>query len=277
MLFDLANAPATFQSYINKSLAKKLDIFYNVYLNDILINKGVKRFKNEEAVRWIWEQLQKYGLYTNLKKCRSSTNEVHFSEYIVPLLGVHIEPEQIESIMSWQQLQSILGIQVFIGIVNFYRRFIQNFSAIDGPFTSMLKTYPSSKFSKLAKKGTVKPTTQDLTSFWTKEAKESFRNLRKAFCKEPVLQHFYFSQLIRTKTDASGKAIRRVLCQQAIDMNWHSVIYYSRKMLLAEQNYVNYDAELLAIVDAFKIWRHYLKNITYTILVLTDYNNLKKL
>ena len=59
-------------------------------------------------------------------------------------------------------------------------------------------------------------------------------------------------------------------------MNWHPVAYYLRKMLPAERNYETHDAELLAIVEGFKTWRHYLEGAAHTILVLTDHNNLKK-
>lgn len=59
-------------------------------------------------------------------------------------------------------------------------------------------------------------------------------------------------------------------------MNWHPVAYYSRKMLPAERNYETHDAELLAIVEGFKTWRHYLEGAVHTVLVLTDHNNLKK-
>ena len=276
MPFSLANAPATFQSYINKCLAKKLDVFCIVYLDDILIYTSEKGAKHKEAVRWVLEQLRKYGLYANLKKCRFGTDEVHFLGYIVSPSGIHMEPERIESIKNWPEPQSIREIQVFIGFANFYRRFIRNFSAIAGPLTSMLKTGPGSRSSKPTKRGTPIPSQPNTVSFLTPEAKKSFQKLKKAFCKEPVLQHFDVSKPIRLETDASGKAIGGVLCQQDTDMNWHPVAYYSRKMLPAERNYETHDAELLAIVEGFKTWRHYLEGAAHTILVLTDHNNLKK-
>ena len=99
--------------------------------------------------------------------------------------------------------------------------------------------------------------------------------MKKAFCKEPVLQHFDMSKPIRLETDASRKAIRDVLYQQDKEINWHP-IFYSRKILAVEENYEMHDAELLAIIEGFKTWRHYLEGAAYTILVLTDHINLKK-
>ena len=93
ILFGLANTPANFQSYINRCLAEKLDIFCNVYLDDILIYISEKGTKHEEAVRWVLEQLQKYGLYAIVKKCRFSIDEVYFLGYIVSSSEVHMKPE----------------------------------------------------------------------------------------------------------------------------------------------------------------------------------------
>ena len=244
--------------------------------DNILIYTNEKGAKHKEAVRWVLEQLRKYGLYTNLKKCRFNTKEVHFLGFIVSPSGVHMEPERIENIKNWPEPQSIREIQAFIGFANFYRRFIRNFSAIAGPLTSMLKTGPRPKTFKSTKRNIVNITQNNPASFLTKEAKESFQKLKKAFCEEPVLQHFDVSKLIRVEIDASGKTIEGVLCQQNTDNNWHPVAYYLRKMAPAEQNYETHNAELLAIVEGFRTWRHYLEGAAHTILVLTDHNNLKK-
>ncbi len=186
MPFRLANAPATFQSYTNKCLAEKLDIFCIVYIDDILIYTSQKGAQYKEAVRWVLEQLRKYGLYAKLKKYGFSTDEVHFLGYIVSPSGVHMEPERIKSIKNWPESQSIREIQVFIGFANFYRRFIRNFSASAGLLTSMLKTGPGSRYSKPAKRSITLLLQPNTASFLTLKAKESFQKLKKAFYEEPV-------------------------------------------------------------------------------------------
>ena len=70
MPFNLTNASASFQGYINKILAEKLDIFVIVYLDDILIYIEDDGDGHIAAVRWVLEQLRKFLLYTHLKKCR---------------------------------------------------------------------------------------------------------------------------------------------------------------------------------------------------------------
>ena len=69
MPFGLTNAPASFQGYINKILAEKLDIFVIVYLDDILIYTDDDGDGHVSAVRWVLEQLRKFSLFANLKKC----------------------------------------------------------------------------------------------------------------------------------------------------------------------------------------------------------------
>ncbi len=140
MPFGLSNAPASFQSYINKILAEKLDIFVVVYLDNILIYIEDPRQPHVEAVRWVLEQLRIPGLYANLKKCRFHEEEVRFLDFVILAQSIRIEEERIEAVKTWPEPQSVRDIQVFLGFANFYRRFIRNFSRIAAPLTSMLRT-----------------------------------------------------------------------------------------------------------------------------------------
>ena len=142
MPFGLTNAPASFQEYINKILAEKLDIFVIVYLDDILIYTDDDK-SHVTAVRWVLEQLRKFSLFANLKKCRFHQEEVRFLGYVVSSKGIRMEDERIEAVKQWPEPQSVRDIQVFLGFANFYRRFIQGFSRIAAPLTSMLKTSES--------------------------------------------------------------------------------------------------------------------------------------
>ncbi len=100
--FGLTNAPATFQVYI-KILLEKLDVFVIVYLNDILIYTKSERKEYMEAVWWVLENLQKYLLYVNLKKCQFHQEKVRFLGYIVSYQGIQIEEEQIKAVRDWPE------------------------------------------------------------------------------------------------------------------------------------------------------------------------------
>ena len=106
MPFGLTNASASFQGYINKILAEKLDIFVIVYLDDILIYTDDDE-SHVTAVRWVLEQLRKFSLFANLKKCWFHQEEVWFLGYVVSLKGIRMEDERIEAVKQWPEPQSV--------------------------------------------------------------------------------------------------------------------------------------------------------------------------
>ena len=245
MPFELSNAPASFQGYIKKILAKKLDIFVIVYLDDILIYTEDQGQGHMEAVRWVLDLLRKNGLFANLKKCRFHKDEVRFLGYVVSSQGIRMEDERIEAVKNWLELKSVQDIQVFIDFANFYWWFIRDFSKIATPLTSMLKTTGSSnspqgddddevvggggdrnlsksksksKKSKNAKSGVqTHLSAMGESTFLTSDAKEAFNQLRQAFTKALILWQFDPECHIRIETDALGYAIRGVLSQLTSD------------------------------------------------------------
>ena len=101
MPFGMSNAPASFQEYINKILAEKLDIFVIVYLDNILIYTEDAGQLHVHAVRWVLEQLRKHDFYANLKKCRFYQDEVRFLGFVVLAQGIRMGEERIETVKAW--------------------------------------------------------------------------------------------------------------------------------------------------------------------------------
>ena len=110
MLFGLSNTPATFQEYINKILAEKLNIFVIVYLDDILIYTKDLGQPHVEVVRWILDHLRKYSFFANLKKCRFHQDEFCFLGYVVSSKGISMEADQIEVVKKWPEPNSVWDI-----------------------------------------------------------------------------------------------------------------------------------------------------------------------
>ena len=110
MPFGLSNAPASFQGYINKILAEKLDIFVIVYLNDILIYTEDPGQAHVNSVRWVLDELRKNGLFANFKKCRFHKDEIRFLGYVVSAQGVRMEEERIDAIKNWPEPKSVRDI-----------------------------------------------------------------------------------------------------------------------------------------------------------------------
>ena len=107
MPFSLSNTSASFQSYINKILAKKLDIFVIVHLDDILVYTKDPNQPHIDAVRWVLEQLRKHELYTNLKKCHFHQDEVCFLSFVISVQGIRMKEKRIEVVKAWTESTSV--------------------------------------------------------------------------------------------------------------------------------------------------------------------------
>ena len=110
MPFCLSNAPVTFQGYVNKILSEKLDIFVIIYLNNILIYTKDPGQPHVEVIRWVLDQLQKYLLFANLKKCCFHQDEVCFLGYIVSSKDISMKAKKIEVVKEWPEWKSVQDI-----------------------------------------------------------------------------------------------------------------------------------------------------------------------
>lgn len=252
MPFGLVNAPATFQEFINDVLRGLIDVTSIVYLDDILIYSSDVA-KHQKHVREVLARLRQHGLYVNLSKCEFGTTTVGYLGFIITPEGIHMERRRTEEIAQWPLPTSVRDIQVFLGFTGFYRRFIKGYSKIAVPLTDLLKK----------ERGMLQ-----LDS----GAVAAFEKLKSAFMEEPILVHFDPLAPTRVETDASDFAIGAILAQLHRG-SWHPVAYISRKLSGPELRYTTPDAEMLAITEAFRNWRHYLAYSSQEIIVVTDHLN----
>ena len=134
------------------------------------------------------------------------------------------------------------------------------------------------KVQKSSKSKNLSKSKKTESGFLSLGARKAFTKLRQAFIKTPILHHFDLECHIRVETDISGYAICGVLNQLTSDDlgRWHPVAFFSKKMIPAKTMYETHDIEFLAIVEAFKTWKHYLEGFQHEVLVLIDHNNLRR-
>lgn len=254
MPFGLMNAPGTFQAFVNDILRDYLDDFVVVYLDDILIYSETLE-EHTAHVKKVLQKLEAAGISLKLEKCAFDQQEVHFLGFIIGVNGISMDPIKVAAIKDWATPKTVLDIQVFLGLANFYRRFVKNYSKIASPLTALLKK--NAKF------------------VWSAAADAAFNDLKSRLMTGPILRHYDHTKASVVEPDASDYAIGAVISQYDDAGVLHPVAYYSRKLLPAEMNYQIYDKELLAIVSAFKHWRHYLEFSSAATEVLTDHRNLE--
>ena len=124
MPFGLANAPSSFQNYINDTLKGYLDEFCTAYIDDILIFSQSLE-EHHDHVRKVLKRLLDAGLQIDIKKCEFHVQSVKFLGLIITTDGIKMDPSKLASIENWPIPKNVKEMQRFIGFVNFYRRFMK--------------------------------------------------------------------------------------------------------------------------------------------------------
>nr|GEZ38815.1 putative reverse transcriptase domain-containing protein [Tanacetum cinerariifolium] len=129
MPFGLTNAPMVFMDLMNRVCKPYLDKFVNVFIDDILIySKNEKEHK--EHLKSILELLKEEKLYAKFSKCEFWIPKVQFLGHVIDSRGIHVDPAKTESIKDWASPKTPTEIRQFLGLVGYYRRFIEGFKKI---------------------------------------------------------------------------------------------------------------------------------------------------
>ncbi|KAJ0591942.1 putative nucleotidyltransferase, Ribonuclease H [Helianthus annuus] len=247
MPFGMTNAPAVFMDLMNRVCKPYLDKFVIVFIDDILIYSKLKE-EHEQHLRAILELLKKEKLHTKFSKCEFWLREVQFLGHVVNGNGIHVDPAKIEAIKNWETPKTPTEIRQFLGLAGYYRRFIEDFSKIAQPLTSL--TQKDKKFD------------------WGDKQEEAFQLLKNKLCDAPILTLPEGTDDFVVYCDASRQGLGCVLMQRQ-----KVIVCASLQLKVHEKNYTTHDLELGAVVFALKIWRHYLYGTRYTI--FTDHKSLQ--
>jgi hypothetical protein len=137
MSFDLTNAPTYIMYLMNSVFMDYLDKFVVVFIDDILIYSQNEQ-EHEEHLRKVLQRLRDCQLYAKLSKCEFWISEVIFLGHIINQEGLVVDPKKVKAILDWKAPKDVRGIKSFIGMADYYRRFIKGFSKIARPMTTLL-------------------------------------------------------------------------------------------------------------------------------------------
>jgi hypothetical protein len=143
MSFGICNAPTTFMRVMNDVFRPFLDDFVIVYLDDILAFSGTWD-EHVRHVKQVLDTLQREKLYVKMSKCEFGKTALVYLDHIVGGGQLQIDPSKIDVIVKWLEPKSVTEIQSFLGAVQYWRRFIPNFSFIAAPLhvlTSVKNTF----------------------------------------------------------------------------------------------------------------------------------------
>jgi len=236
MTFGLRNAAQTFQRFIDKIL-RGLTFCY-AYIDDILIASSSHE-EHLNHLRTLFQRLEKYGVVVNPGKCVFGQPEVRFLGYMVSGAGTCPLPEKVEAIRDFQRPQTVKSLRQFLGMINFYRRFIPGAARVQAPLNDLLQ-------------GNAKGRTPVT---WSPAADAAFDQCKDALARATLLAHPKLDAPLAIFTDASDFAIGAVL-QQRVNGAWQPLEFFSKKLSPAERQYSAFDRELLAIYRAVRHFRH---------------------
>jgi hypothetical protein len=262
MQFGTTNAPADFKGYINHAIREALDDFASAYLDDVLIYSDSEQ-EHVGHVKWIMQRLLEAGLYVKAEKCEFHKETVKYLGLIISTKGISMDEDKVETVRNWSQekktenarLSNPFEVQQFLGLCNYYQRFIPKYSDIAEPLTRL--------------------TMMDEPFVWESEQQLAFEMMGTAFTMTPALQHFEHEREVIIETDASDYVSAAVLSQRDDEGVLHRVAYYLMKQSPAESNHDIYDNGLMAIIKALEEWRPECEGAAYPIQVITDYKNLE--
>lgn len=235
--FGLTNAPATFSHMMNDVFFEILDDYVVVYLDDILVF-SLNEEDHEKHLREVLERLRKNKLYAKLSKCKFGVNEVEFLGHKVSKDGISVLESKTKVIQEWKTPTDVDQLRSFLGLANFYGKFVKEYAYITSPLYDLLK--------------------KEVPFKWTETHDKAFSNIKTALSSPPVLICPDPSKPYTLHTDASDTTYGAVLSQE-VSGELKPIAFMSRKMKDAELNYSTHEKELLAIVSAFKYWRHLLE------------------
>jgi hypothetical protein len=138
MSFGLTNVPAYFMNLINKVFMEYLDRFVVLFIDDILIYSKSDS-DHEEHLRLVLQKLRDNQLYAKYSKCEFWIDEVPFLGHIISNGGISVDPAKVKEIVEWSIPSTFTEVQSFLGLVGYYRWFIEGFSKIAKPMTSLLE------------------------------------------------------------------------------------------------------------------------------------------
>eukprot|EP00798_Chlamydomonas_sp_ICE-L_P006677 gene6677-biopygen1870 len=222
----LANAPATFQAVMNKKIAPFLHKFVVVYLDDILVY-GRNPEEYAANLEKVLQVLQDEEFYAKLSKCTFNQSEVKFLGHIIGRDGVKVNPKKVATVRDWPTPRHAKHVQQFLGLTNYFRKFIQGYSSMAAPLSDLTKL-----------KG-------NFGDKWTTAHSSAFEGLKTALTSAPVLMLPDFDKPFEVISDASLLGKGAVLLQDK-----HPVAYSSKKYIPAEKNYTVSEQEMLDLITA---------------------------
>jgi cleavage and polyadenylation specificity factor subunit 1 len=218
MSFGLRNAAQTFQRFMDDILRGLESCF--AYLDDILVFSGSLE-DHERHLRAIFGRLQMYGILINPAKCVFTASEVTFLGYSVTSEGCRPLEERVAHLQDCPPPKTASQLRRFLGMLNFYRRFLPQAAAAQAPLLDVLSGPRVKGSHPIA---------------WKPELHKAFEKCKASLSRATLLAHPKPTAQLALLTDVSTSVMGAVL-QQRVYNAWQPLAFFSKKLNPAQQKY----------------------------------------
>jgi hypothetical protein len=239
MPFGLRNAAQTFQRFMDQVL-HGLPFCYT-YIDDLLI-ASTSPEEHLQHLRLVFERLRQHGIVINPSKCVFGVKELDFLGHHINSNGITPLKDKVQVICDFPQPDSQRKLRQFIGLVNFYHRFLPHGAELMQPLHALI-THSKQKSQAID---------------WHDTALAAFTATKEALAKATLLSYPTPDAPTCLLTDASDMAVGAVL-QQYVDGAWRPLSFFSKKMKPSKTRYSTFDRELLAVYLAIRHFCHFLE------------------
>lgn len=248
--FGLVGSPYTWLRAIHTVLKGIIGSGVYVYMDDIIIySKTLK--EHIKTLELVIKRLIKHNLKLNMEKSLFMRSQVAYLGHIISKDGIKVDSKKTDCVAKFPRPNSVVEVQRFLGMCNYYRRYVQNYAKIAKPLYILCK--------------------KDIPFIWNASSEEAFNKLKKMLITSPVLIYPNFNETFIVTTDASDYAVGAVISQGNIPYD-KPIQYFSKTLAEAQTRYSTIEKELLAIVLALENFRHYLYGREF--LIITDHKPL---
>ena len=279
MPFGLCNAPSTFQRTMEIIFKPLIGKCVMVYIDDIIVYSKTME-EHVEHLTLTFRLLQTNGLKVKIQKCRFAAPEVEYLGHVVSEKGVKVDPKKIKSVHKYPAPKNVDQVRAFLGLANYYRRFIEQFADKVHVLTMLTRS--------------------KVTWQWGQTEESAFNGIKDCLCSAPTLAYPDFARPFILHTDACGYGVGGVLSQlpnpivnqgsneESFDDSYenrdesqidisksleHPIAYTSKHLTDVQIKWCTTEKEAYAIIHSVKAFFHYLYGANFTI--VTDHRPLQ--
>jgi len=247
--FGIASSPALWQRTVDRLFSGLEGVL--CFVDDILV-AGPDLRSHNERLRKVLSILKENNMHIKVNKCKFAVDSVSYLGFKVDAKGIHKTDDKIKAITNVKVPNSVSELRSFLGLVNFYGKFVPDLSTIAKPLYDLLKN--------------------DVIFKWKRIHCESFSKLKCELSSNRFLVHYRANLPLRLSCDASSVGLGVVLSHVFPNGSEHPIAYASRSLQKSELNYSQIDKEALSIIYGVKHFHYYLYGRSFTL--ITDHKPL---